>query len=72
MVPVSYVEVNLKENFLLVKIKSMQEPLPLKQVFVLIKLITPLLLRNPLVGSKLKHPISSDYHNCLQNNQYFW
>ena len=56
--PVSYVEVNLKENFLLVKIKSVQEPLPLKQVFVLIKLVRLLLSKNTIraeeVGSKLK------------------
>ena len=56
--PVSYVEVNSKENFLLVKIKSVQEPLPLKQVFVLIKLVRLLLSKNTIraeeVGSKLK------------------
>ena len=56
--PVSYVEVNVKENFLLVKIKSVQEPLPLKQVFVLIKLVRLLLSKNTIraeeVGSKLK------------------
>ena len=38
----------------------MQEPLPLKQVFILIKLVRLLLSRNPIraesVGSKLKSP----------------
>ena len=38
----------------------MQEPLPLRQVFVLIKLVRLLLFKNPirveLVGSKLKSP----------------
>ena len=48
MIPVSYVEVKLKENFLVVKIKSMQELSPLKQVFVLIKLVRLLLSRNPI------------------------
>ena len=50
----------LKQNFLLVKIKSLQEHLLLKQVFVLIRLVWLLLSKNPIraesVGSKLKSP----------------
>ena len=50
----------LKQNFLLVKIKSLQEHLLLKQVFVLIRLVWLLLSKNTIraesVGSKLKSP----------------
>ena len=48
LILVSYVEVNLKENFLSVKIRSMKETLPLKQVFILIKLARVLLSENSI------------------------
>ena len=40
----------LNENFLLIKIRSMQEPYPLKQVFPLIKFIKPLTLIKPYMA----------------------
>ena len=57
--PVSKVLVFLKEYFRLVKIKSMQVPLPLKHVFTLIKLYKALFLcfKSPVEGSKLRSPI---------------
>ena len=51
----------LNENFLLIKIRSMQEPYPLKQVFPLIKFIKPLTLIKSFMalsrGWALKSPI---------------
>ena len=56
--PVSYDSVCLKEYFLLVKMRSIQEPVPLKYVFFVIKFERLLLLRKfdnaDSVGSMLK------------------
>ena len=58
--PVSHEEVFLKEYFLLVRIRSIDDPLSLKHVFVFIKFVRLLLSKKfvsiVLPDSKLNHP----------------
>ena len=68
--PVSFDSVCLKDYFISVKTRSIQEPVTLKQVFFFIKFERLLLLRKfdnaDSVGSILKSPLSNNCHICYK------
>ena len=59
--PALYEQVDSNEYFLLARIESLQEPLPLKHVLPLVKLVRLLIYKNSVrgesFGSILKSPI---------------